>query len=216
MSIFTIKKYIPTFQALCHLNWPIIDNFTKTIFFMEFKALLLIIVILFLAIDIIGSLPVIVVLKEKGNKIEFSKSCAISIIIMIVYLYVGNQILIFFNLNLQSFAVFGGLTLFALSLDMILNFPVLVEDKKNQDATFSPVAYPLIAGPGMMMTIFALKVKYTSEDILMCIIITVILVYFTLMSRDFILKQLSSHILKKIRKILGFILLILTIDLFFN
>ena len=96
---------------------------------MEFKTLLSVTLILFSVIDIIGSLPVIISLKEKGNKIEAGKASFISMFLMIVFLYIGDQVLKLFGVDVQSFAVAGAIILFFISFEMILGITIFKEEK---------------------------------------------------------------------------------------
>ncbi len=59
---------------------------------MDAKNILSVSLILFSVIDIIGSLPIIIDLKEKGNRIESAKAAAVSLVLMVTFLYVGDQV----------------------------------------------------------------------------------------------------------------------------
>lgn len=181
---------------------------------MEFKTLLSVTLILFSVIDIIGSLPVIIALKEKGNKIEAGKASFISMFLMIVFLYIGDQVLKLFGVDVQSFAVAGAIILFFISFEMILGITIFKEEKKTQKATIVPVAFPLVAGAGTMTTILSLKAKFTNIEILIAIIINVILVYLTLRSSDYLKQKLSPSFINVLRKMFGVILLAIAVKLF--
>ena len=181
---------------------------------MEFKTLLSVTLILFSVIDIIGSLPVIISLKEKGNKIEAGKASFISMFLMIVFLYIGDQVLKLFGVDVQSFAVAGAIILFFISFEMILGITIFKEEKKTQKATIVPVAFPLVAGAGTMTTILSLKAKFTNIEILLAIIINVILVYITLRSSDYLKQKLSPSFINVLRKMFGVILLAIAVKLF--
>lgn len=181
---------------------------------MEFKTLLSVTLILFSVIDIIGSLPVIIALKEKGNKIEAGKASFISMFLMIVFLYLGDQVLKLFGVDVQSFAVAGAIILFFISFEMILGITIFKEEKKTQKATIVPVAFPLVAGAGTMTTILSLKAKFTNIEILLAIIINVILVYITLRSSDYLKQKLSPSFINVLRKMFGVILLAIAVKLF--
>lgn len=181
---------------------------------MEFKTLLSVTLILFSVIDIIGSLPVIIALKEKGNKIEAGKASLISMFLMIVFLYIGDQVLKLFGVDVQSFAVAGAIILFFISFEMILGITIFKEEKKTQKATIVPVAFPLVAGAGTMTTILSLKAKFTNIEILVAIIINVILVYLTLRSSDYLKQKLSASFINVLRKMFGVILLAIAVKLF--
>jgi multiple antibiotic resistance protein len=181
---------------------------------MEFKSILSVSLILFSVIDIVGSLPIIIDLKEKGNKIESGKAALISFCLMIIFLYLGEQVLKLFGVDVQSFAVAGSIILFIISFEMILGVQIFKEEKKVKKATIIPIAFPLVAGAGTMTTIISLKAKYDNLDILTGILINVILVYLVLKSSDYLRTKLSPSFINVLRKMFGIILLAIAVKLF--
>ncbi|HRG21346.1 MAG TPA: MarC family protein, partial [Saprospiraceae bacterium] len=144
---------------------------------MDAKNILSVSLILFSVIDIIGSLPIIIDLKEKGNRIESAKAAAVSLVLMVTFLYVGDQVLKLFGVDIPSFAVAGSIILFIISFEMILGITLFKEEKKVKKATIVPVAFPLVAGAGTMTTIISLKAKFDNIEILTGIVINIVLVY---------------------------------------
>lgn len=181
---------------------------------MDYKQILTVTLILLSVIDIVGSLPVIISLKEKGNKIESGKAAIISMFLMVVFLYIGDQVLKLFGVDVQSFAVAGAIILFFISFEMILGITIFKDEKKTQKATIVPVAFPLVAGAGTMTTILSLKTKYDNVEILIGIVLNVILVYIVLKSSDYLKRKLSPSFINVIRKMFGVILLALAVKLF--
>jgi len=91
---------------------------------MFWKEILSVTLILFSIIDIIGNLPVILSLKEKGTKIEPLKTTLAASLIMIIFLFMGELILSLFGVDLGSFAVAGGVVIFIIGLEMILEIAI--------------------------------------------------------------------------------------------
>ncbi|MBK8699506.1 MAG: MarC family protein [Saprospiraceae bacterium] len=181
---------------------------------MDFKSILSVSLILFSVIDIIGSLPVIIDLKDKGNRIESGKASLVSLLLMVVFLYVGDQVLKLFGVDVQSFAVAGSIILFIISFEMILGITLFKEEKKVKKATIVPVAFPLVAGAGTMTTIISLKAKFINLEILTGIVINIILVYLVLRSSDYLKTKLSPSFINVLRKMFGIILLAIAVKLF--
>ncbi len=181
---------------------------------MDIRNLLSVSLILFSVIDIIGSLPIIIDLKEKGNHIEAGKASVVSLVLMIVFLYVGDQVLKLFGVDVQSFAVAGSIILFAISLEMILGVKIFKDDKNMKKATIVPIAFPLVAGAGTMTTIISLKAKFDNLEILTGIMINIVLVYIVLRSVDFLRTKLSVSFINVLRKLFGIILLAIAVKLF--
>lgn len=181
---------------------------------MDAKNILSVGLILFSVIDIIGSLPIIIDLKEKGNRIESGKAALVSLVLMVIFLYVGDQVLKLFGVDIPSFAVAGSIILFIISFEMILGITLFKEEKKVKKATIVPIAFPLVAGAGTMTTIISLKAKFNNVEILTGIFINILLVYLVLKSSDYLKDKLSPSFINVLRKMFGIILLAIAVKLF--
>lgn len=181
---------------------------------MDIKAIISVTLILFSVIDIIGSIPIIIDLKNKGIKIEALKASLVALMIMSIFLYMGNSILGLFGVDVESFAVAGAIILFFLGLEMILGITLFRDDPKSKSGTLVPIAFPLIAGAGTMTTIISLQSKYDNFDIQIGILINIILVYVVLKSSGFIRKKIGPGGADVLRKLFGIILLAIAVKLF--
>ncbi|MBV20165.1 MAG: hypothetical protein CL870_03595 [Cytophagia bacterium] len=169
--------------------------------------------ILFAIIDVVGNIPLIVLLREKYKVIESEKASLVSLIIMIVFLFLGEIILNLLGVDINSFAVAGSIIILFLAAEMILGVK-LYKDSNPKTASIVPIAFPLIAGPGTLTTLISIKSEYNDINIIMAIIINMILVYFVLKSSEKIQKVLGSQGINILRKVFGIILLAIGIKLF--
>jgi multiple antibiotic resistance protein len=169
--------------------------------------------ILFAVIDIVGSIPIIVDLRSKMGHIQSGKATIVAAIIMIAFLFVGEEILKLIGIDANSFAVAGSFVLFFLALEMILGIRLYKEDNPST-ASIVPIAFPLIAGAGTMTTILSLRAVYANINIIIAIIFNVIVVYGVLKSSGKIERILGNNGLGVIRKIFGVILLAIAVKLF--
>ncbi len=169
--------------------------------------------ILFAVIDIIGSIPIIVDLRSKIGHIQSEKATIVAAIIMIAFLFLGEEILKLIGIDANSFAVAGSFVLFFLALEMILGIRLYKEDNPTT-ASIVPIAFPLIAGAGTMTTLLSLRAEYAKINIIIAIIINVIVVYIVLKLSGKIEKILGPNGLGIIRKIFGIILLAISVKLF--
>ena len=169
--------------------------------------------ILFAIIDVVGNIPLIVLLREKYKVIESEKASLVSLIIMIVFLFLGEIILNLLGVDINSFAVAGSIIILFLAAEMILGVK-LYKDSNPKTASIVPIAFPLIAGPGTLTTLISIKSEYNDINIIMAIIINVILVYFVLKSSEKIQKVLGSQGINILRKVFGIVLLAIGIKLF--
>jgi multiple antibiotic resistance protein len=169
--------------------------------------------IIFAVIDIVGSIPIIVDLRSKMGHIQSEKATIVAAVIMIAFLFVGDEILKLIGIDANSFAVAGSFVLFFLALEMILGIRLYKEDNPST-ASIVPIAFPLIAGAGTMTTILSLRAVYSNINIIIAIIINVIVVYGVLKSSGKIERLLGNNGLGVIRKIFGVILLAIAVKLF--
>lgn len=182
---------------------------------MDIQNILSIGLILFSVIDIVGNIPVIIDLKNKGVVVDSLQAALVSLGLMIAFLFVGEGILGLLGLDVQSFAVAGAIILFFLGLEMVLGVRFFREGQGTSSVgTIVPIAFPLIAGAGTMTTIISLKSKYESVDILVAIVLNIILVFAVLHYSTWIKDKLGEAGAAVLRKVFGIILLAIAIKLF--
>ncbi|MGB5668225.1 MAG: MarC family protein [Maribacter sp.] len=169
--------------------------------------------VLFAVIDIIGSIPVIIGLRNKVGHLHSGKASIVAGIIMIAFLFVGEKILKLIGIDVYSFAVAGSFILFFLAIEMILGI-TLYKDDAPESASIVPIAFPLIAGAGTMTSLLSLRAEFHVENIIVAIIVNIIFVYLVLKSSRRIEKVLGKNGISIIRKVFGVILLAIAVKLF--
>lgn len=180
---------------------------------LDFREIATASMILFAVIDIIGSIPIVIDLKKKVGRIQSEKASIVAGILMIVFLFVGKEILNLIGIDVNSFAIAGSFILFFLALEMILGI-TLYKDEEPATAAVVPLAFPLIAGAGTMTTLLSLRAEYEAVNIIAAIIINIIFVYIVLKSSGKIERFLGKQGINVIRKIFGVILLAIAVKLF--
>lgn|SRR5690554_352962 len=179
----------------------------------NFKQIFTASMIIFAVIDILGSIPIIIDLRSRIGELQSKKASIVSAIIMIAFLFIGEQILNLIGIDVNSFAVAGAFVLFFLALEMILGVSIY-KDEAPETASIVPLAFPLIAGPGVMTTILALRAEYDAINLVFAIIVNIIVVYFVLIMSGKIEQKLGKSGLSVIRKVFGVILLAIAVKLF--
>ena len=169
--------------------------------------------ILFAVIDIIGSIPIIIDLRNKVGHIQSEKASIVSAVIMVVFLFVGEGLLNLVGIDVNSFAVAGSFVLLFLALEMILGVK-LYKDDAPESASVVPLAFPLIAGAGSMTSILSLKAEFETINILVAILLNILFVYGVLKSSKRLERFFGKGGLDVIRKIFGVILLAIAVKLF--
>ena len=180
---------------------------------LNFKEIITATMILFAVIDIIGSIPIIVNLRKKVGQIQSEKASIVATLLMIVFLFVGKEILNLIGIDVNSFAVAGAFILFFLAIEMILGIS-LYKDDTPQTASIVPIAFPLIAGAGTLTTILSLRAEYQVINIVVAILINAIFVYIVLKSSGNIERVLGKNGISVVRKIFGVILMAIAVKLF--
>ena len=183
---------------------------------MAFKIdeLLTIVFTLFAVIDIVGSIPLLIAMKEKSGAIQSLKVTLISGGLMILFLFLGKPFLQLLGLDVRSFAVGGSIVIFLLGLEMVLGHEIFKGDKNAQSGAVVPIAFPIIAGSGTLTTIMSLKANYDELYIALGILINLVIVYAVLKSLNFIERLLGPGGLLAVRKFFGVILIAIAVKIF--
>lgn len=169
--------------------------------------------VLFAVIDIIGGIPIVIDLRKKSGHIQSEKASIVAGILMIIFLFLGKEILNLIGIDVNSFAVAGAFILFFLALEMILGI-TLYKDETPGTTSVVPLAFPLIAGAGTMTSILSMRAEYETLNIIVAIIINIIFVYIVLKSSGKIERILGTQGINVVRKIFGVILLAIAVKLF--
>ena len=179
----------------------------------DFKEVTSATLILFAVIDIVGSIPVIIDLRQKVGHIQSEKASFVAIVIMIAFLFIGEEILRLIGVDVNSFAVAGAFILLFLAFEMVLGIQ-LFKDDSPETASVVPLAFPLIAGAGTMTTLISLKAEYQTVNIIIAVVINMIFVYAVLKSSKKIERFFGKGGIAIIRKVFGIILLAIAVKLF--
>ena len=169
--------------------------------------------VLFAVIDIIGSIPVVVSLQQKFGQIEARKASLTAGAIMLVFLFVGDKILKFIGVDVNSFAIAGAFVIFIIALEMILGIEIN-KTSEAKAASIVPIAFPLVAGAGTLTTTLSLKAEFHDINIILGIILNTIFVYLVLKSATWLEKKMGDATLAILQKVFGIILLAISIKLF--
>ncbi len=180
----------------------------------SFKEIISAFMVLFAIIDITGSIPVILDLKTKGNKVQPLPVAVGSFIVFVLFLFAGEGLLSLFGVDIKSFAVAGSLVIFVLALEMIMGIEIMKNDGPEGSATFVPIIFPLIAGAGTLTTLLSMRAEYHLENIIVAIILNMVVVFFVLSNLSRIEKLLGKGVIYVLRKFFGIILLAIAVKLF--
>lgn len=188
-------------------------TFAKKVKMFDFKEWMTASLILFAVIDILGSIPIIISLREKVGHIQSEKAAVVATVIMISFLFVGEEILNLIGIDVNSFAVAGSFVILFMALEMILGI-TLYKDDISETASIVPLAFPLIAGAGSMTSLLSLRAEYHVLNIILAILVNILFVYIVLKSSKYLSRILGPSGISIIRKVFGIILLAIAVKLF--
>lgn len=171
-------------------------------------------IVLFAVIDIIGSIPIIINLKEKGKEVNALKATLISFALLIGFFYAGDMMLKLFHVDIESFAVAGAFVIFLMSLEMILDIEIFKNTGPIKEATLVPLVFPLLAGAGAFTTLLSLRAEYAPINIVLALILNMVWVFIVMKLTDRIERLLGKGGIYVIRKFFGIILLAISARLF--
>lgn len=170
--------------------------------------------VLFAVIDIVGSIPIIIKLKEQSGDIHAGWATFVSFVIMIAFLIVGDNILMLFGVEVEAFAVAGSIILFAMAFEMILGIRLFRDEVSGKTASIVPLAFPIIAGAGTMTSIISLRAEFQEINIIFAICLNVLIVFLVLKSTKVIERILGPGGIAILKKVFGIILLAIAVKLF--
>jgi multiple antibiotic resistance protein len=180
----------------------------------SFDALLTVTFTLFAVIDIVGSVPLLIGLKNKMGGIREVRATLISGALMILFLFIGEKFLGVLGIDVKSFAVGGSIVIFILGLEMVLGVEFFKSEGDAKSGTVVPIAFPLIAGSGTLTTIISLRANYNEWVVLAGILINLVFVFITLKSLGLISRILGPAGLLAVRKFFGVVLLAIAVKIF--
>ncbi|HBL72488.1 MAG: MarC family protein [Bacteroidales bacterium] len=170
-------------------------------------------VVLFAIIDITGSIPVILDLKERRGDLKPLKVSLVSLAILTLFLFVGEGILNLFSVDVSSFAVAGALIILIIAMEMILDIRIFRDESPAETSFIVPLVFPLIAGAGSFTTLLSLRAEFDVINIIIALALNMLVVFIVLRSTSIIERVLGKGGIYVLRKFFGIILLAISVKL---
>jgi len=173
-------------------------------------------VTLLVIMDPFGGLPVFMTLtkdySEERAKHSAHRATRVSLILLTIFIFVGESILEFFGISMFSFQVGGGLILLLLGLLYVLDI-TLSEDKDYTKDIVIPMATPLIAGPGAITAIIILVSLYGYWVPLAAMLVNLLIFWAAMYYARYIKKILGTQGLEIMSRVMGLLLVALAIEM---
>ena len=171
-------------------------------------------------IDPFGNIPVTIAMEKKGVKINSSLVCIASLIILLVFLFLGEWMLKLFGVQIEYFAIAGGFVIFLMALEMVLDVTIFQNDKLEGEqkggSSIVPLAFPMYAGPGAFTALLAITAEYSTASLCVSLLLCMIVLYLVLIGTHWLTKYLGATALYIIRKFFGIIVLAISCKLMFG
>ncbi len=179
------------------------------------KEILATFMVLFAVIDILGSIPIILAIKAKTGGLYPGKTTLVALVIMLLFLFIGEPLLGLFGVDISSFAIAGSIILLLMGLEMVMGIQ-LFKNEEGGGGSIVPIAFPIIAGAGSITTLLSLRAEYQTINILIALLLNMIIVYLVLRLTSFFERVIGPSGLHILKKFFGIILLAIAIKLFLS
>lgn len=185
---------------------------------------------LFSVINPLGTLPIFIGLTKDKDRKEITQialfTCINVLVILGIGFFAGQYILPFFGISLNSLKIAGGIVIassgFALLTGRFTKHKgmkktkVQADVKTRSDISLTPLAIPMLAGPGSLSLLISYNQEYVGWNnhfiILLSIVVVTIVVFILLMSSRLIVKSLGASGINALSRIIGFIVISIGIE----
>ena len=155
--------------------------------------------------------------KDQIAKKRIAKKATITAFIIVVsFVILGKYIFELFGITIPAFKITGGILIFYVGFEMLMskNSTIQNQDKIEQDdgIAISPLAIPILAGPGTIVTAMNYVPNATFLHIGIVIGIFALMIYLTYLAfslSDLVVKKVGSNLISVIGKLMGLILAII-------
>ncbi len=173
-------------------------------------------VALFVVVDPLGNIPILLELTSSYDSSRRAKIFDTAIIggavLLLLFAFVGHQILLLFGISLHSFMIAGGILLLIISLQIL----IMGEEKwlrhAERDVSLYPIGFPLIAGPGAITTTMIAIKAYGPFIAVISIILVMLITWSIVRSTDMIYRLMGKMGLHVIAKIMAVFLAAIAIE----
>ena len=119
---------------------------------------------IFVIMDALGNIPIFNGLNKSFSEQQKKKNITLAVIIagivLVIFLFLGNQLLNFFGIRISSFKIAGGIVLLILGIEVTLGIKFKKDKTETKDLAVVPMGTPLLTGPGVITTVLILVGSY--------------------------------------------------------
>ncbi|MFM7566599.1 MAG: MarC family protein [Flavobacteriales bacterium] len=183
---------------------------------------------LFSLINPLSAMPVFISLTQGFERSHLFRTVRRTsfyvLLVCIISFFIGEFILDFFSISIHALKIAGGIIISRSGFQLLnaqhkgdIEQSITDESRNKEDISFSPLAMPLLAGPGSMSLLINLAIQYPNYPsklaILAALISVAVTIYLIFSSAPFILRFLGQSGLKTLSKIMGILVLSIGIQM---
>lgn len=155
-------------------------------------------------------------MDDKTKQDINTRANIIAFIIVTVFVLLGKYIFELFNISIPAFKITGGILIFYIGFEMLQSKKSNVKNIKDvhidEDIAVSPLAIPILAGPGTIVTAMNFVSDVTPLQVVLVLAIfgsMSLLTYITFRLSKYIVKIVGYNVISVIGKIMGLIIAII-------
>lgn len=167
---------------------------------------------IFVAVDVIGSIPLFISLVENSTKKQrheaIIESVTTAALMAVAFMFAGKWILRLLGITIPDFQIAGGALLFVISLKLLLpgSRKTSLSDGHDKDIGVFPLGTPLITGPAVLTTTLIMLDTHGLIPTFVSLVLNMLVVWLALVKADLIMKLFGEAGTRAFSKIM-FILL---------
>jgi multiple antibiotic resistance protein len=153
------------------------------------------------------------------------EACRYALVILLTFALAGGIILQLFGITIEAFRIGGGILLFVIGMEMVyartsrtkLTATEKYESMDAEDISVTPLAIPMIAGPGAITTTIVLMNEATGSApriavILVSISIAILVTYIMMARSDLIVSRIGQKEFRAINRLMGMLLIAIAVQ----
>ncbi len=167
----------------------------------------------------IANTPIFLGLVEgdkKSTKQIARTASIIAFIIVVAFTLLGKYIFELFGITIPAFKITGGILIFYVGFEMLMSKKSKIHNNETHESksgiAISPLAIPILAGPGTIVTAmnYTTNATYTHVGIVILVFgLMILLTYITFILSDIIVEKVGKNLIAVIGKLMGLILAII-------
>jgi multiple antibiotic resistance protein len=158
--------------------------------------------------------------------IQQKKASLVAFATILLFAFSGQLLFKFFGISVNSFKIVGGVIFFIMGMDMLQARLSQVKIKDSEiksyvnDISITPLAIPMICGPGAITNSIVLMEKATTLEMKIILIasitVVVLLTYIILLSSSKIIRLLGETGNNVLMRLMGLIVMVIAVEFFFS